>query len=515
MSKTVENMYEGSQEKEFLGHPIGLGICFLTELWERFSYYGMRAILILFLTKYYLYSAEQASGIYGAYIAMIYMLPLLGGYFADRYLGSRKAVIYGGLLLVLGHFSLAFEGPPAYLDGNTVVRDEGYQSMFFFSLALIITGVGFLKANISTIVGKLYGEKDPRRDGGFTIFYMGINIGSVTSIALVGYVGETYGWSYGFLIAGVGMLLGLLVFLWGQKFLDGRAEPPKPSELKEKAFAFVNKENAIYLFGIVLVFMSWLLIQYQTILGYTLGASGLIMIFGLIVYAVTKCDPTERDRLIVAVSLIAMQSLFWALFEQQGASLTLLADQQFNLHFLGMDILASQVQLLNAGFIVMLAPVVAWMWVAMARKGFEPSTPSKFGWGMVLIGLGYIVFSYGMDIDQGSNKSFFWLIWIYLMLTLAELCVSPVGLSMVTKLSPARTVGLLMGTWFLFTAMGNYVAGWISSLTGSGGHGASSAQLDVVATMEVYTNIGLLSFGIGVVIFVFTPLMKKYMHGVH
>lgn len=515
MSNTIENMYEGSQEREFLGHPIGLGICFMTEMWERFSYYGMRALLILFLTKYYLYSAEQASGIYGAYIGMAYMLPILGGYLADRYLGSRKAVIYGGILLVFGHFSLAFEGPPAYMNGTEVVRDEGFQSMFFFSLALIITGVGFLKANISTIVGKLYGEHDPRRDGGFTIFYMGINLGSVLSIGGVGYVGETYGWNYGFGMAGIGMLFGLLVFLWGQKFLDGRAEPPNAPELKEKGFAFLNKENTIYIFGILLVVMCWQLIQYQKVLGYALGTSGFVMVAMLLAYGFKKCDVAARGKLFVATFLIATQSLFWALFEQQGASLTLLADQQFNLHFMGMDWLPSQVQLMNALFIVMFAPVIAWMWVAMAKKEIEPSTPAKFGIAMSLIGIGYIVFAYGMGIDEGSDKSFWWLVFIYFALTMAELCLSPVGLSMVTKLSPKAIVGMVMGTWFLFSSLGNFVAGWISSLTGSGGHGASAGALDVDATMSVYNDIGLLSIGVGVVIFLLTPLMRKHMHGVH
>lgn len=515
MSDTTQNMYAGSQEREFLGHPIGLGICFMTEMWERFSFYGMRALLILFLTKYYLYSTEQASGIYGAYIGMTYMLPIVGGYMADRYLGSRKAVIYGGLLLVIGHFSLAFEGPPAYMDGESVVRSEGYQSMFFFSLALIITGVGFLKANISTIVGKLYGDNDPRRDGGFTIFYMGINLGSVLSIVGVGYVGETYGWNWGFGMAGVGMLFGLLFFLWGQQFLDGRAEPPNAPELKEKGFAVFNKENTIYLFGIALVFMCWQLIQYQKVLGYALGLSGFVMISLLIAYGFRKCDVAGRGRLFVATFLIATQSLFWALFEQQGASLTLLADQQFDLHFLGMNWLPSQVQMMNALFIVMFAPVLAWLWVAMSKKGIEPSTPAKFGIAMSLIGIGYIVFAYGLGADVGTEKSFLWLVFIYFALTMAELCLSPVGLSMVTKLGPKAIVGMVMGTWFLFTSLGNFVAGWISSLTGSGGHGANAGAVDVAATISVFNDIGMISIGVGVIIFLFTPLMRKHMHGVH
>ena len=234
MSDTTEDMYAGSQKRNFMGHPIGLSVLFLTEMWERFSYYGMRTILILYLTKYHLFGVGKASMIYGAYAGMVYMMPIIGGYMADRYLGSRKAVTYGAILLVLGHGLMAFHGSPAYIEGDVVVRDDFYINVFFFALALIIGGVGFLKANISTVVGALYGPNDPRRDGGFSIFYMGINLGSFVSMIIVGYVGEVHGWNYGFSLAGIGMLFGLLVFLWGQKYLGGRAEPPKQEVLKEK-----------------------------------------------------------------------------------------------------------------------------------------------------------------------------------------------------------------------------------------------------------------------------------------
>jgi POT family proton-dependent oligopeptide transporter len=514
MSDTVVST-EGSQERQFLGHPIGLVVCFLTEMWERFSYYGMRTILVLYLVKYHLFSAEKASMIYGAYAGLVYMMPIIGGYMADRYLGSRKAVTYGAILLVLGHGLMGFHGPAAFMDGETVVRNEFYLNIFFLALALIIAGVGFLKANISTIVGALYGPNDPRRDGGFSIFYMGINLGSLISTGLVGYVGETYGWNYGFGLAGIGMLFGLLVFLGGQKLLDGRAEPPNPAELKEKTPIGLNKEHAIYAGGILMVLASWLLMQYQSFVGQLLGASGFVMIALILVYAFRSCTKVERDRLMVACFLIAIQSVFWALFEQQAASLTLLADQQFNLDVLGMNVLASQVQLMNPLFIVLLAPVMAWLWVALANKKLEPSTPAKFGIAMLLIGLGYIVFSWGMSLDDSTSKSFIWLVFIYLSLTLAELCLSPVGLSMVTKLSVSKIVGMLMGTWFLFTALGNYVAGWISSLTGSSGHGADSGMLDIIATMDVYTTIGYLSGGVGIFILLLTPLLRKGMHGVH
>ncbi len=515
MSDTTDDMFEGSQERNFMGHPIGLSICFLTEMWERFSYYGMRTILILYLTKYHLFGVDKASMIYGAYAGLVYMMPIIGGYMADRYLGSRKAVTYGAILLVAGHGLMAYHGSAAYMDGDTVIRDDFAISMFFLALSLIIGGVGFLKANISTVVGALYGPNDPRRDGGFSIFYMGINVGAFMSMIIVGYVGETYGWNYGFSIAGIGMLFGLLVFLWGQKFLDGRAEPPAPEVLRESSPIGVNKEYTIYLFGLLLVGLSWIMMQYEAMVIQLVGISGLIMIGLILYYSVTQCEKVDRERLWVALFLIAIQSVFWALFEQQAASLTLLADQQFNLNFLGLNILASQVQTMNSMFIIMFAPVMAWLWVALAKKKIEPSTPGKFGYSLLIIGAGYIVFAWGMGLDDSTSKSFLWLIFIYFMLTLAELFLSPVGLSMVTKLSVPKIVGMMMGTWFLFTALGNNVAGWISSLMGSSEHGAAAGTLDMAATMELYYIIGYVSAGVGVFIFLLTPLLKKWMHGVH
>ena len=336
MTDTNMDLYEGSQKRTFLGHPIGIYICFLTEMWERFSYYGMRALLILYLTKYHLFGAEKASMIYGAFVGLVYMMPIIGGYLSDRYLGSRKAVTYGAILLVFGHGLMAFHGQAAYISEDTVIRDETALNIFFFALALIITGVGFLKANITTVVGALYGPKDPRRDSGFTIFYMGLNLGALISMLIVGYVGETYGWNYGFSIAGIGMFFGLMVFLWGQKLLDGHAEPSNPERLKEIAFAGINKETAIYIGGIALVIVSWFLMQYQQLVGFFLGASGFIMIGIILVYGFMQCTKIERERLMVMCCLIVFQSVFYALFEKQAASLTLLEDQKFDKNIFGL-----------------------------------------------------------------------------------------------------------------------------------------------------------------------------------
>ena len=513
----VDVSTEGSQQREFLGHPVGLWVCFGTEMWERFSYYGMRAILVLYLVKYHMFSSIKANMVLGAYMGMVYMTPILGGYLADRYLGSRKAVVYGGILLVLGHIMMGFHGAPAILDadGVTVIRDDAAISFFFFAMALIVGGMGFLKANISTIVGALYGPNDPRRDGGFSIFYMGINIGSFLATIIVGGVGEKYGWNYGFALAGICMLLGLTVFLKWQHLLEGRADPPNPEELKNKTLIGLNIEHTIYLGGLVLVGLCFLLLQRQELIGNMLLICGAVMLIIVGVYSVRECTAEERHRLWVAMFLITMQPIFWALFEQQAGSLTLLADQQFDLHFLGMDIYASQVQTLNPFFIVTLAPVMAWLWLALAKKGWEPSTPLKFSIAMILIGGGYMIFAWGLVVDEGSAKSFLWFVLIYLALTLGELCLSPIGLSMVTKLSVQKIVGMMMGVWFLGMAFGNYMSGVIGGLAGNTGHGADAALLDMDKTVDLFNTVGLLGIGVGIFILILTPWLRKGMHGVH
>ncbi|MCJ9428523.1 peptide MFS transporter [Kordiimonas marina] len=512
MTDTVDKT--GSQERELLGHPIGLGVLFMTEMWERFAYYGMRAILILYLTKHFLFGASEASLIYGGYTGLVYLLPILGGYMADRYLGSRKAVVYGGLLLSIGQLLLAVTGAPAEDVNGHIVRDGFYLNLFFLALALNIVGVGFLKANISTIVGQLYGPKDARRDGGFTIFYMGINLGSLFATMLVGYAGEAWGWNYGFAIAGIGMLLGLVIFLVGQPLLEGRADPPSEA-LKEKVAGFLTKEYLIYFVGLVLVAVMWKVVQYQNVVGQSLTFIGLAMLVVIIGYGFMRGGKVGRERLLVACVLIFVQPFFWALFEQQGSSLTLLADQQFDLDVFGFHFFASQVQTMNPVFIVVFAPVFAWFWSALSRRGWEPSTPAKFALGMLIVGLGYVALAFGLGLQDGPNRSFFWMVVIYLAMTWGELCLSPVGLSMVTKLAMPEIVGLVMGTWFLFTSLGNWAAGKISSLIGTDGPHSMADKLDVPATMHMYNSIGLFAIGVGVFLLVITPILKKGMHGVH
>jgi POT family proton-dependent oligopeptide transporter len=496
---------------DFLGHPKGLFICFATEMWERFSYYGMRALLILYLTKHWEFTDAASYLIYGAYTSLVYIMPVFGGMLADQILGSKKAVTYGAILLVFGHL------------GMTV---ESNEQIFYLSLALIVSGVGFLKPNISTMVGALYEEGDPRRDSGFTIFYMGINIGAFTATLLCGYLGEKVGWAYGFGAAGIGMLLGLIIFLWGQKYLEGLAEPP--SEKYMTKVSGVSYENWAYISGVIMVLITWFLVQNSQLVGQLLGGFGAIFIGAWLLYALFKCAPEERDRLIVVGILILFSLIFWALFEQAGSSLNILTDRGVDRVIFGWEVPASMFQSLNAGFIFTIAPLFALLWIALAKRNMEPSTPIKFSIGIVLVGLGFLALVYGMQSSEALQTGVIWIVLIYFLHTLGELCLSPVGLSSVTKLSPQRIVGFMMGMWFFASAAGNYVAGLIAK--GTAGDPvmliAEKIYLQVMflpedqftinqknGFIDVYTDVGLIAIGCGIFLAVLTPVLKKLMHG--
>ena len=496
---------------DFLGHPKGLFVCFATEMWERFSYYGMRALLILYLTKHWEFTDATSYLIYGAYTSLVYIMPVFGGMLADQILGSKKAVTYGAILLVFGHL------------GMTV---ESNEQIFYLSLALIVSGVGFLKPNISTMVGALYEEGDPRRDSGFTIFYMGINIGAFTATLLCGYLGEEIGWAYGFGAAGIGMLLGLFIFLWGQKYLEGLAEPPSNKYMtKVNGISF---ENWAYISGVVMVLVTWFLVQNSQLVGQLLGGFGVIFIGAWLLYALLKCAPEERDRLIVVGILILFSLIFWALFEQAGSSLNILTDRGVDRVIFGWEVPASMFQSLNAGFIFTIAPLFALLWIALAKRNMEPSTPIKFSIGIVLVGLGFLALVYGMNSSEGLQTGVIWIVLIYLLHTLGELCLSPVGLSSVTKLSPQRIVGFMMGMWFFASAAGNYVASLIAKGT-AGDPVLKIAEriyfqvmnlpedtftiYQKIGFMDVYTDVGLIAIGCGIFLAIITPLLRKLMHG--
>ena len=507
-----------NSDTSFFGHPHGLFVCFATEMWERFSFYGMKFLLLLYLTKYHLFSDTHGLEVLGSYAALVYAMPVLGGLLADRYLGMRKAVLFGGVLLALGHLGMAIEGEQAQTVNGEVVRDAGALQVFYFSLALIVIGVGFLKPNISTIVGRLYREDDPRRDAGFTIFYMGINLGAFAATLLCGYLGETFGWRYGFGAAGIGMVIGLLTFLLGQPHLRGLAEPADAAVLRQRSPLGVNKEWAIYLCSLLGVAAAWQMLQFHGGVGLLLNLLSLVVLLGLGWFLIVKCNPVERGRMIVLLVLTMSSVVFWALFEQASASMTLFADRVLDRNVFGRELAASQFGSLNAFFIFLLAPLFAWAWVFLGRRGLEPSTPVKFALGIAQAGLGFGALVIGAAMPDAAGKvATYWMVLAYLLHTTGELCLSPVGLSAVTKLSVPRVVGVMMGAWFLATAYSEYVAVQLAKLAAIAT--VDGAVTDIAAALASYSalfsNLLYLGLGVAAALLLISPLLKKMMHGIH
>ena len=483
-------------------HPKGLFILFFAEMWERFSYYGMRALLVLYLTKHFLFDKQEAYGLYGAYTTLVYITPVIGGILADRYLGQRKAVLIGAVLLVLGHLGMAVEGEPVT---NVADRSPAVMNIFYMSLALIIAGVGFLKANISAIVGELYNKGDERRDGAFTIFYVGINLGAFGGALISGYLGETYGWKYGFGLAGLGMLAGLIVFIWGKPLLNGAGESPNPELLKQKRFAGLSTEWLIYLGTFLATIFIWWVVRDQGTVGILLGIAGFFTVAYILYRSVFTLKPHARNRIIAAMFLISIQVLFWGLFEQAGSSLSLFTDEAVDRNIMGAEIKTSVFQSLNAMYIVLLGPLFAGMWIWLGKRGLDPSAPAKFGLGVIQLGLGFLVLVWGAKAAGTNLTPVIFIFLIYLLHTTGELCLSPVGLSAMTRLSTPNMVGLIMGTWFLASGAGNFVASKIAQATAAEGGGTEQV-------ISVYSNVGWLAVAVGVGLIAMSPIIKKMMH---
>lgn len=559
--------------KTILGHPRGLVVLFFAEMWERFSYYGMRTLLVLFLVQHMLFEDTEAQGLYAAYAALVYLMPIIGGAIADRWLGARKAVTIGALLLVAGHFTMAFEGAggrqfltiggqeytvtadgrgqdrqliaegrdgsrtpieispqgvsrdpavastlpevtPVGQFSTRVERDLPGEAILFLALSFIIAGVGFLKANISAVVGALYDENDPRRDAGFTLFYVGVNLGSLLSQIACGWVGIVYGWKYGFGLAGIGMLLGLIVFQMGQGWLEGRAGPPEPEKLKNR-IAGVPLEAWFYILGVVAVVPIWLLIQRQELVETVLLWLAPALFAAMIVYSIIALRGAVRSRMLVALILSIFSVLFWTLFEQAGSSLTLFADRSVTLP----DWLtAGQAHFVNPLCIIILGPLFAAMWQALGDRGLEPPTPYKFSIALALVGAGFLVLVWAIDTQAGPDfrVAFTWLALAYVIHSVAELFLSPIGLSMITKLSAPRIVGLMLGVWFLSSALAHTLAGVVAKMTASATVGGvvvdPAAQLATYA--DVFGKIGWTSVIVGGVLLLASPVLKKMMAGV-
>ncbi len=473
------------KDQTFFGHPRGLAVLFFAELWERFSFYGMRALLILYLTASIAdgglaFDASKAAAIYAVYTSMVYLLGLPGGWLADRVFGQRRSVLYGAILITIGHFSLA-------------VPSLGF---FYVGLLLIVVGTGLLKPNISTIVGQLYERSDERRDAGFSIFYMGINFGAFGGPLICNWLGENYSWHLGFGAAGVGMTLGLIVYLmFGKTLGEAGKLPANHDDPEDQARSRRTLRNGLVGAATIAV-AATLAVKVG---GVTIGAEAISNAFGIILIVLSigfffwlfrshPWTPEERGRLGAIVILFVAAAFFWGAYEQAGSSLNLFARDFTQRTVLGFSFPAGYFQSVPALFVILQAPIFAWLWVKLGRK--QPSSPFKFALGLVFVGFGFVIMSVGAT--KGGQVSPMWLISTYFFHVIGEMCLSPVGLSTVTKLAPERVTSLMMGVWFLAAALGNYLggrtAGFYESLSLSQLFGAVAATVIVAGII-----LGLMS----------------------
>ena len=482
-------------EATWVGHPRGLLTLFMTEMWERFSYYGMRALLVLFMVAAIQdggmgLTDQTATAIYGLYTAAVYLLSLPGGWMADRLLGAQRAIWFGGIVIMSGHFTLAIPGVPT----------------FFLGLVLIALGTGLLKPNISAVVGELYAPGDPRRDGGFTIYYMGINIGAFLGPLACGWL-ATENWHYGFAAAGVGMLFGLIQFALTRKHMGTAGLEPARATGDDTAFrrrSWLGVWASLALVGVLLVGGLTGLIRYDAV-GLAQSASYVIVLvtaaFFAYVLGLGGLSSGERGRVIIIAVLIFAAAVFWSGFEQAGSSLNLFAERYTVRDFGNFTVPATWFQSLNPAFILILAPLYSMLWLALANRRLDPNPVLKMAMGLIMLGLGFAVMIFAAQlVVRGDAVLPTWLIFTYLLHTMGELALSPVGLSSVTKLSPRRYVGQMMGAWFLAASLGNILAGLI----------AGEFRADTVETMPgLYTQIVLTTAGIGLLLAVASVPLKR------
>lgn len=499
-----EHKDDGFPEGGFKGHPKGLMTLFFSEMWERFCYYGMRVLLTLYLVKSLMKGDAEAALIYGAYTGLVYAAPILGGKLADRFLGYRYAVLLGAVLMAIGEFLIL----------------GGTEHFLLIGMGALIIGNGYFKANISTIVGKLYKDNDPRRDSGFTIFYIGINIGALLATTLVAYVGETYGFDKGFGLAGIGMLTGFFIFWSGRKSYGAAPGLEITEEGKKRVLGPFTMAQVITVGSLALIPLCYFLIQHNSWMDYILLGLFAYIAFAMIT-AGAKEDAKEkvsiwRDRMIALIIFMVINIAFWACFEQAGTSLTLFADRNVDRMIFGWEMPASMTQFFNPFFIIVFGSIFSVMWVKLAKIGKNPSIPMKFAFGILQLGLGFLVTQVGLQfVNEAYQVPLLTLVFLYLLHTTGELFLSPIGLSMVTKLAPKNIAGTAMGAWFLSFAIANYVGGKIATLTG--GHGGEE-KLSVAEGLDkyssVFSNIGFVLLGIAVIIALLNKPLKKLMHGV-
>ncbi len=483
----------------WFGHPRGLATLFFTEMWERFSYYGMRALLVLFMTDQVVnkglgWDTVKATAIYGLYTFAVYAVALPGGWMADRIFGKRKAVFIGGVFIALGQFTLVVPG----------------EMTFFGGLALIVAGTALLKPNISAIVGDLYrGADGAHRDAGFSIYYMGINIGAFFAPLVCSYLGERINWHYGFLAAGIGMVLGLVQYVYGLKYFGEAGHLSAESNTPDK-IASAWKSFFIGIGSVVVIAVGLLMLRSAGILNLTLvtfaQSTGVILVVIAVLYfasvIIFGCqNADERKRVGVIACLFLGAAMFWSGFEQAGSSMNLFAQTFTDRVIFGWEVPTGWFQSINALFIILLAPVVGMVWVKLGSR--NPSIPVKFGLGLLMLGIGFLVLAWGSPAPGDTAKvSPNWLVATYFLHTVAELCLSPVGLSSITKLAPERLVSQMMGTWFLGAALGNLIAGLVAGF------------IESLPVAQIFNTVAMIVGATGFLFLLCSPLIKKMTHGI-
>lgn len=489
---------QSKPQPEFVSarHPRQLYMLFFAEMWERFSFYGMKALLIAYMVTQLKFDEPKAYAILGSYAALVYTMPMFGGMMADRFLGYQKAITFGGILMAMGHLVLAI--PERW--------------SFFYGMAFIICGNGFFKPNISSLVGTLYSENDPRRDSGFSIFYMGINIGAALGGLLCGYVGERINWHYGFGLAGIFMIIGLIVFSVGKKSLKEKGLPPDIEVLRKPVLGFIKTEYAIYGGTLLLIPLVVTLFNFYGVMDYIMFGLGLISLF-YILYIAFRLEAVSKYKLYAALAMIVFSILFWAFYEQNAGSLNLFAMRNVDMNFLGMDLPALSVNnFLPPGWVIILSLFFAWLWPWLSKKGKEPSTPLKFALSFVLLGIGFFVFYLACKSSIQNGLIPLWTFTAgYFFIICGELCISPIGLSMVTKLSPVKIVAMMMGIWFFASAIGEFLASKIGSLMSVPEEVQDNAVKSLPYYADIISKIALGSIGIGFLLMLTVPVLKRWM----
>jgi len=473
--------------------PPGLYLLFFTELWERYGFYTVQTLLVLFLTKAFLLTDHQAYGLFGAFGALIYATPVIGGYLADKFLGFRQAIFFGGVLFIVGYTGLA-------------LLDKTH--WFHISLAFLICGNGFFKSCVSSLLGQLYEKNDIRRESGFTLFYMGINIGSFSASFFGAWIAAKYGWNYAFGMAAIGMALGMLTLTFGQTSLKDRGKAPCDETLNKKRLFGLSIKHFIYLTTIVFILAIGQLLKYPNIITWGIVLFSIITVCYLL-YTTIKLDKQHLRRMIALIIMLLFSVAFWSLYYQTFTSTTLFIERVVNRDFLSTVIPTAMFQSINPVAIIILSPILSFIWLKLAKANKNPSTPLKFALGILFMAIGFLIMTFAVAITkQHTHIIWIWMIFVFGIQTLGELFLSPVGLAMITVLAPPRLVGMLMGVWFLTLGAATAIAGRIADFAAIP-HGMTDSTQIAHVYSKVFLHFGLAGVALALLLMIMTPWIKK------